>query len=128
MQSLRNPPLIGIVGVCASGKTTLIANLARMGYNCRHIAQEHSYVQDMWKRLTDPDVLVFLDVSYKYTCERRNLNWTEEEYKEQVHRLRNARSRADVILNTDDLTPEEITTLAVTKIEFVISSIRQTMT
>jgi len=29
--------------------------------------QEHSYVKDMWLRLTNPDVLVFLDASYTST-------------------------------------------------------------
>jgi adenylate kinase family enzyme len=52
--------LVGVVGPCGSGKSTLIAALEAQGYPCRHIAQEHSYVKDMWKRITNPDVLIFL--------------------------------------------------------------------
>ena len=60
-------PLIGVVGVCASGKSTLIKGLKERGFNARHIAQEHSYVKDMWKRITNPDLLVFLDDSRSRT-------------------------------------------------------------
>jgi dephospho-CoA kinase len=101
-------PLIGIVGVCASGKTSCIARLTSLGYSCRHIAQEHSYVKTMWKQLTNPDVLVYLEVSYPQTLIRRNLNWTKAEYDEQVNRLSHAREYADLIVKTDNLTVEEV--------------------
>jgi hypothetical protein len=101
-------PLIGIVGVCASGKTTLSAKLSQLGFHCRHIAQEHSYVPDMWQRLTNPDLLIFLEVSYPITISRRKLNWTLEEYSEQVYRLRHAHLHANLILNTDELTPDQV--------------------
>ncbi len=109
----REPPgipslLIGVVGPCASGKTTLVAGLIRLGYRTRHIAQEHSYVKDMWLRLTHPDVLIFLDASYPVTCERRRLNWTEGEYAEQQRRLVHAREHADLTLFTDGLTGDEV--------------------
>jgi len=58
----------------------LIAGLTRLGYCTRHIAQEHSYVKDMWQRLTNPDMLVFLDVSYATTCQRRKLDWTKADW------------------------------------------------
>jgi deoxyadenosine/deoxycytidine kinase len=99
---------IGVVGPCAAGKTTLIAALKSNGYEARHIAQEHSYVADMWKRLTNPDVLIYLDVSYQLTLIRRKMDWTEEEYQEQVKRLRHARQNADLCINTDDLTPQQV--------------------
>jgi cytidylate kinase len=101
-------PLIGVVGPCGSGKSTLTAGLNRLGYRTRHIAQEHSYVKDMWQRLTNPDILVFLDASYPTTCQRRKLNWTEAEWQEQQHRLRNARENADFYLVTDELSIEEV--------------------
>lgn len=104
----RVQPLIGIVGVCASGKTTLLAQLQQLGYSCRHIAQEHSYVQNMWQRLTNPDILVYLDASYAITLVRRNLNWTLQEYAQQVERLAHARANADILVETDDLTPEQV--------------------
>jgi hypothetical protein len=100
--------LIGIVGPCASGKSTLIAGLRLENIEFRHIAQEHSYVPSMWKRITNPDVLIFLDASYPVTCRRRNLNWTEDEYAEQHRRLSHARQNADFYIFTDNLTPEEV--------------------
>ncbi len=110
-----SPPkwIVGVVGPCASGKSTLIAALQNDVVEFRHIAQEHSYVASMWKLLTNPDVLIFLDASYSVTCRRRSLNWTEAEYSEQHRRLAHARQHADLYLLTDELTPEEIQTLVV---------------
>ncbi|HTX89769.1 MAG TPA: hypothetical protein VMC09_01015 [Anaerolineales bacterium] len=109
----KEPPspqdrLIGVVGPCASGKSTLIAGLTRLGYRTRHIAQEHSYVKDMWQRLTNPDVLVFLDASYPVTCQRRKLDWTEADWQEQQRRLSHAKEHADLYLATDALSAEEV--------------------
>jgi deoxyadenosine/deoxycytidine kinase len=101
-------PMIGVVGPCAAGKTTLVSGLQRAGYEVRHIAQEHSYVADMWKRLTNPDILVYLHVSYPLTISRRKIDWTEAEYLEQLHRLRHARQFADYSLDTDALSPQQV--------------------
>jgi hypothetical protein len=109
-------PLIGIVGPCASGKSILIAGLTRLGYRTRHIAQEHSYVKDMWQRLTNPDILIFLDVAYPTTCQRRKLDWTESDWQEQQHRLSHAKAHADLYLDTDKLSIEEVLSTA---IEFI---------
>jgi len=105
---VERPFLIGVVGPCAAGKTTLVDGLNRLGIKCRHIAQEHSYVPAMWKKITNPDVLVYLDVSYPLTISRRHLNWTQAEYQEQLHRLRDAREKADVFIQTDMLSPQEV--------------------
>ena len=104
----QNKLLIGVVGPCAAGKSTLIAGLTRLGYRTRHIAQEHSYVKDMWKRLTNPDILVFLDASYANTCLRQKLDWTEADWQEQQNRLSHARANADLYLDTNKLTIEEV--------------------
>jgi deoxyadenosine/deoxycytidine kinase len=101
---------IGVVGPCAAGKTTLVDSLKKYGYACKHIAQEHSYVDDMWKRLTNPDILIYLDVSYPLTIERRHMDWTHGEYQEQLRRLKHARSHADLYINTDELTSKEVLT------------------
>ncbi len=100
--------LVGIVGPCAAGKSTLLQNLAAHGIHSRHIAQEHSYVPDMWQRITHPDLLIFLDVSYPLSVVRGRLTWTQEEYAEQQRRLSHARQHADLYLETDPLTPEEV--------------------
>ncbi len=105
---MHQPPLIGIVGPCASGKSTLSANLKRLGYRARPIAQEHSFVPNMWQRLTKPDVLIFLDVSFAEAQRRRKMQWSEEDYREQHRRLAHARAHADFYLYTDGLTPHEV--------------------
>ena len=99
---------IGVVGPCSSGKSTLIAGLNRHGFWGKHIAQEHSFVADMWSRLAQPDVLIYLDVSYPIAQQRRKLDWSEADYQEQVHRLRHARRHADYYLNTDPLSPQQV--------------------
>ncbi len=101
-------PVIGVVGPCAAGKSTLIHNLASRGYHIKHIAQEHSYVPHMWQRLTNPDILIFLDVSFEESNRRRPMPWQESDYAEQQHRLRHAREHADFYLLTDGLTPDEV--------------------
>jgi cytidylate kinase len=103
-----NNILIGLVGPCASGKSTLAGALEQRGYRVRHIAQEHSYVKDMWRKITNPDVLIFLDASYPLTVERRKLNWTEADYLEQHRRLDHARAHANFYLLTDTLTREQV--------------------
>ena len=101
-------PLIGVVGPDAAGKSTLIAGLSRLGYRTRHIAQEHSFVKDMWQRLTNPQILIFLDVSYITSCHRRKLDWTEADWQEQQDRLSHARANANLYLDTDNLTAEQV--------------------
>ena len=112
--------LIGVVGVCASGKSTLTKSLEAHGYRTRHIAQEHSYVKDMWKRITNPDALIFLDVSFELTIQRRQLNWNEDDYREQQRRLIHAREHADLYIQTDQETPQSVLQQAldfITKLE-----------
>jgi len=109
---MKNDLLIGVVGVCASGKSTLIKALTARGYHCRHIAQEHSYVKDMWQRLTKPDLLIFLEVTYEKTIERKKLDWSREEYQIQVQRLEHAYEHADIRIKTDLLSPEELVSVA----------------
>jgi cytidylate kinase len=100
--------LIGLVGPCASGKSTLATRLEKLGYRVKHIAQEHSFVKDMWKRITNPDVLIFLDASYPLTRERRKLDWSEADYAEQHRRLAHARANADLYIYTDPLSIAEV--------------------
>lgn len=100
--------LIGVVGPCGSGKSTLIAGLEKHGYACRHIAQEHSYVQAMWQIISKPDILIYLNASFPVSTARRKLDWRKEDHTEQLRRLTHAREHAHLVVNTDDLTPEEV--------------------
>ena len=104
----RSRFLVGVVGPCGSGKSTLIAALEARGYACRHIAQEHSYVKDMWKRISNPDVLIFLQASFAVSTARRKLNWNEADYLEQQRRLSHALANADLIVDTDALPFDEV--------------------
>jgi len=100
--------LIGVVGPCGSGKSTLIASLEQHGYVCRHIAQEHSYVQAMWQRIAGPDILIFLEASFPVSTARRQLIWQKKDHDEQIRRLTHARQHANVVIDTDDLTPGQV--------------------
>jgi cytidylate kinase len=93
--------LIGIVGPCGAGKSTLSKGLINHGYKARPIAQEHSYVPSMWRQLTNPDLLIFLQASCSVGARRRNMSWTEAEWQEQQRRLQHAREHADYYLDTD---------------------------
>lgn len=108
MESPDSRPLIGVVGHCGSGKSTLIAGLEKLGYACRHIAQEHSYVQAMWQIISKPDILVYLHASFPISTTRRKLNWQNKDHDEQSRRLSHAREHAHIIINTDNLTPEQV--------------------
>ena len=102
-------PLIAVVGVCASGKTTLVRGLQGRGWNARHVVQEHSYVPDMWQRITQPDLLICLDASLEIIRQRRRdpemPAWLIEE---EHHRLRHAREFCDLYVQTDTLKPNQV--------------------
>ncbi len=102
-------PVIGVVGPCAAGKSTLVSDLRSRGYQAKHIAQEHSYVQDMWKQISNPDILIYLDVSFEISIMRTGSNWARVIYEKQVQRLLHAKQHTDLYINTDDLSPEQVT-------------------
>jgi thymidylate kinase len=105
---VKKTGLIGVVGPCASGKSTLVSKLKEHDIPAKNIAQEHSYVQEMWQILTKPDILIYLDVSYQIATQRRNLNWTEAEYEQQLQRLVHARENAHLIIVTNNLSKEGV--------------------
>ena len=101
--------VVAVVGPCASGKSTLVAALKAAGYDARHPAQEHSYVKDMWLRLVDPDVLIYLDISHEAYRQRRPKDDAGPEYLEmQRARLAHAREHADLVVDTTECTAEEV--------------------
>jgi deoxyadenosine/deoxycytidine kinase len=108
LSEARDRPRIAIVGPCAAGKSTLAISLRRLGCDVHHVAQEHSYVPNMWQVMTRPDWLVFLDASYPVSTRRKHLRWTEAEYMAEQARLAHARQNCDVYLLTDELTPQEV--------------------
>jgi thymidylate kinase len=109
----RAAPLIAVVGVCASGKSTLAEALRGRGHNARQVLQEHSYVPHMWQRITRPDILIYLDCSPATTRARRNSSqYPDWITREERHRLRHARMHCDIYLNTDALTPAQVLAFA----------------
>jgi len=99
---------VGVVGPCAAGKSALVTALKAAGYEAHHIAQEHSYVPDMWQRISRPDVLIYLDVQYSTARQRRPADWGVEWLQRQRARLAHARMHCDLYIATDDLSAEEV--------------------
>jgi cytidylate kinase len=99
---------IAITGPCASGKSEVVAALRALGYDARHVAQEHSYVPDMWQRVCKPDALVYLEVSYEVAKRRRPTVGRPKDLENQRHRLRHARAHCDLCIDTDALTIAEV--------------------
>ena len=99
---------IGVVGPCGAGKSTLVRALRARGIAAREIAQEHSGVPAMWQRITRPDRLVYLDVSREIAERRLERELPPDWWEEMTARLAHARAHADLILETDSLTPEEV--------------------
>jgi len=62
----------------------------------------------MWKHITNPDALIFLDCSFENSTSRRKLNWLPADHKEQLRRLSHAREHADIVIDTNHLTPDEV--------------------
>lgn len=101
---------IALVGPCSAGKSTLRQMLKAAGYsNVRNPAQEHSYVPDMWRKITQPDVLIYLDVDYAEALARRpNSDGGERRVVEQKARLKHARQHCDFYINTNQLTSSQV--------------------
>lgn len=63
----------------------------------------------MWQRLVDPDVLIYLDVSYEAYRQRRPKDDAGPEYLEmQRARLAHARANADLAVDTSELTAADV--------------------
>jgi deoxyadenosine/deoxycytidine kinase len=108
LKRLLEQTTFAIVGPCGAGKTSLAEDLQKLGINARQIAQEHSFAQDMWQKMTKPDVLIYLDVSYPVSTVRKQFSWTEAEFSEQIRRLQHARDHCDIYVHTDNLSPAQV--------------------
>ncbi len=101
-------PRIAVVGVCGAGKTTLLRRLEALGYEVREPAQEHSGVHDLWRRLTKADILIYLGARLDTVRARGRPDWPDWLYAKQLERVAYSRQHADICVETDDLTPEEV--------------------
>lgn len=94
---------VAVVGVCAAGKTALVDALRTRGYDAHSCAQEHSFVPDMWQRLSRPEVLIYLDASLNAIRRRGRSGFDSAYLEEQRRRLAHARSHSQIYLDTDEL-------------------------
>lgn len=100
---------VAVVGPCVSGKSEVVAALRAAGYDARHVVQEHSYAPQMWQLISQPDVLIYLDVDYPAARARRPyITWGPERLQEQAGRLAHARDHCDLYIDTSPLSVEEV--------------------
>lgn len=109
IMTTQKRPRLAIVGPCVSGKSELVNALRDAGYEARHVAQEHSYVPEMWQRMARPDVLIYLDVDYATAKARRpRIDWGPERLEEQAEKLAHARQHCDLYIDTSTLSRHEV--------------------
>jgi chloramphenicol 3-O-phosphotransferase len=65
-------------------------------------------VPDMWRRLSRPDFLVFLDARLETIARRRAIDWGQAYLDKLQTRLAHARAHCDLYLPTDDLSQDEV--------------------
>jgi hypothetical protein len=108
----RTPPplsIVKVVGLSASGKSTLVAGLRAAGYDARAVSQEHSNVDDLWQQFELSAALIYLGVSLIAQQQRRpDVTWTPAAHEEELRRLVHAYAHADLRLDTSGLTPAQV--------------------
>ncbi len=93
-------PRVVVVGPCASGKSTLVAGLRRLGFEAAACGQEHSEIPTLWRH-TNPDVVVALEVDLATIRERRGVTeWPDWLYDAQRRRLQQAEAVAAIHVDT----------------------------
>lgn len=111
-------PIIKVVGISASGKSTLVTGLRAAGYDARPVSQEHSDVAELWKQFGFTRVLIFLDNDLMGQRARRpDVTWSEEALAIERRRVQDAREHADLRLNTTNLTATQVLGLALAFLE-----------
>lgn len=103
------PVRVVVVGVCASGKTTLVQNLRSWGIDAVSVAQEHSNVAQLWRH-PEPDYLVYLEAGLEAIRYRRPVGWGGARLRLQRQRLEHARRHCWFYLRTDGLNEEQVAT------------------
>ena len=114
----QNLPLIKVVGISASGKSTLVGALRRHGYRARPVSQEHSDVPSLWQQFEEPAILIHLDIALEAQQKRRpDVSWDQRALREEKARLAEAQGHANLKINTSDQTPESVLKIALTFLE-----------
>lgn len=99
--------LIGVVGNCVSGKTTLVAGLKEKGYQAVNIPQEHSVTPRFWRKF-NVDFLVMLSCTLATAQTRRKIPWGQVRLDRQAAILADARANCQLYLPTDNFTIPEV--------------------
>src|SRR5690606_7862961 len=86
---------VAVVGVCGSGKTTIVEALRERGYDAYVVGQEHSISPQLWAQ-RQPDHLLFLEATLETVRERRGATWPKWLYDLQQERLAHARAHASL--------------------------------
>jgi gluconate kinase len=97
------------VGPCGSGKSTLVARLTALGYAARAVAQEHSIVRELWRHGGEPAALILLHAEPATITARRQAEFPAWLHSRQLERLATARAHADLVVTTDQESPETVT-------------------
>ena len=109
-----------VMGVCGSGKSTLVAGLRRLGYNARPVSQEHSDIPDLWQQFDRPFVLIYLHADLTAQQARRpGSSAMSTTIRQEQRRLAHARRAADLRIDTSGLTPEEVLKLSIIFLDHV---------
>ena len=74
---------IAVTGVCASGKTTLVAGLRAAGADAYNVAKAHSCLHNFWQK-RHPDVPITIDARMPAIRQRRVVPWGEERLQVQA--------------------------------------------
>lgn len=114
MKKHKALPIIKVVGMSASGKSTLVKRLRALGYDARPVSQEHSNIPTLWQHFDQPAYdnphwLIYLDA--RLACQRArrpDVSWTPKWHQTEQSRLGHARGRADFRVDTSDMTPAAV--------------------
>ncbi len=110
------PGRIVVVGVCGSGKTLLVEGLKELGYDARSVSQEHSLVPDLFTH-PGPDTVIYLEATDETVATRKQTGWEPKQLEDQRQRLKLAREKADILINTDGMKPEDLLQRAVEELK-----------
>lgn len=102
-----------IAGPCGSGKSTLVQALSAAGFTARAVAQEHSVIHDLWKHGGKPLALIVLEASSPVITQRRGTDFPEWLHHEQMERLTSAREHADLVVDTDQRSAEDVSEVVI---------------
>jgi thymidylate kinase len=71
----------------------------------------------MWQRITQPDLLIYLDVSQEVAGQRRSCESDVGWWHKLEERLQHARQHADLFIQTDNLCSQEVLSRALAFLE-----------